>query len=61
VFSVEDMSAVEPLFADAPGTARLPDEKTVHWRLPPNYREMPTMVRVLLHRLCRATAGAEVS
>jgi transcription-repair coupling factor (superfamily II helicase) len=61
VFSVNDMSAVEPLFADAPGTARLPDDQTVHWRLPPNYREMPTMVRVLLHRLSGATAGAEVS
>ncbi len=61
VFAVDDMSAVQPLFADAPGTARLPDDKTVHWRLPPDYREMPTLVRVLLHRLAGVTAGAGVS
>ncbi|MFP3938495.1 MAG: transcription-repair coupling factor, partial [Phycisphaerae bacterium] len=50
VFTVKDISAVEPLFTDAPGTARMPDEKTVHWRLPENYREMPTLLRVLLRR-----------
>ncbi|MGC9454447.1 MAG: transcription-repair coupling factor [Phycisphaerae bacterium] len=60
VFTVEDISAVGPLFEDAPGTARMPDDKTVHWRLPENYREMPTLLRVLLYRLARAGAGAEV-
>jgi transcription-repair coupling factor (superfamily II helicase) len=51
VFCVRDFSKVNPMFKNAVGSARLADSRTVHWRLPPAYREMPTLVRVLLKRL----------
>jgi len=54
VFTVRDFHAVEGLFKDAPGTVRLPDARTAHWRMPPAYRQMPTLVNVLLNRLRRA-------
>jgi transcription-repair coupling factor (superfamily II helicase) len=57
VFAVCDMARLGDLFEDVPGTARLPDDKTVHWRLPANYRQMPTLVIVLLKRLRQATQG----
>jgi len=47
VFSVEDHRRLEPVFAEAPGTARMPDAKTIHWRLPDSYLEPPTLLRVL--------------
>ena len=56
VFAIEDFSAVEAVFAGSAGTARLADEKTVHWRLPANTLEMPTLMRVLLNRLRRAAS-----
>jgi transcription-repair coupling factor (superfamily II helicase) len=54
VFSVTDMAKVREVFRDAPGSLRLPDEQTLHWRLPGNYRQMPTLVVVLLKRLRQA-------
>ncbi|MHC4563053.1 MAG: transcription-repair coupling factor [Planctomycetota bacterium] len=54
VFSVRDFKLAEPIFEGAVGTARLPDEHTVHWRLPPAARDMPTLLRVLLKRLRQA-------
>jgi len=49
-FAVRDLSAVEPLFKDAPGSARVPDPGTVYWRPPPPYLEMPTLLNVLIKR-----------
>ena len=57
VFSVEDFSLAQRAFKDAAGSVRLPDEKTAHWRPPPAYLEMPTMVNVLLKRLSDAVAS----
>ena len=57
VFEITDLRAVEAVFAGSAGTARLPDEKTVHWRLPPPYRQMPTLMRVLLKRLRHGGGG----
>jgi len=54
VFTITDFPAVAGVFEGSAGTARLPDEKTVHWRLPPVYRQMPTLMRVLLKRLRQA-------
>ena len=51
IFRVRDLRAVEPVFAKAAGSVRMPDDRTVHWRLSEAYREMPTLVRVLLKRL----------
>ncbi len=56
VFSVDNVQSVEPLFVASPGTARLPDSKTVHWRLPPAYLERTTLVSVLRNMLARASA-----
>jgi transcription-repair coupling factor (superfamily II helicase) len=56
VFMVDNAQAVEAVFADAPGTARVPDSKTVHLRLPPAYLERPTLLSVLRNLLARASA-----
>jgi len=54
VFSIEDLKRVQDLFADSPGTVRMPDPKTLHWRLPPRYLEpltlLATLRRILAHR-----------
>ena len=55
VFTVADFAACKGLFDDAAGTVRLPDERTVHWRLPQAYRQMPTLLNVLLNRLRRTS------
>ncbi|MFP4054122.1 MAG: transcription-repair coupling factor [Phycisphaerae bacterium] len=57
VFTVQDFSRARHVFEDAPGTARLPDDHTVHWRLPGAYREMPTLVIVMLKRFREALAA----
>jgi len=51
IFRVRDLRAAEPVFRQAAGSVRMPDDRTVHWRLGEAYREMPTLVRVLLKRL----------
>jgi transcription-repair coupling factor (superfamily II helicase) len=56
IFAIRDMNAAKRIFEGAIGTARLPDNRTVHWRLPQAYREMPTLVNVMLRRL-RQAAG----
>jgi transcription-repair coupling factor (superfamily II helicase) len=57
VFTVRDFSRAQAVFDGAAGTVRLPDDKTAHWRLPPAYRQMPTLVTVLLKRLRDAAGG----
>jgi len=59
VFSIEQLAKAESLFVDAPGTVRMPDSKTVHLRLPPNYLERPTLVRVLRQMLAKAVQRIE--
>ncbi len=54
VFTVRDFRAAKAVFEGAAGTVRLPDDHTAHWRLPPAWREMPTMLRILLKRLREA-------
>jgi transcription-repair coupling factor (superfamily II helicase) len=56
VFSVDDLSQSEPLFANTPGSARMADVHTIHWRLTEAYFEPRTMIAVL-RRLLQATAG----
>jgi len=56
IFTVRDFQAAQEFFRDAPGSVRLPDERTVHWRPPRAYFEEPTLIRVLLRRLRLATA-----
>jgi len=54
VFAVRDFTTAEKIFEDAPGSVRLPDEKTAYWRPPPAYWEMPTLLNLLGRRLRRA-------
>ena len=61
VFTIRSVSASEPLFQQAPGTVRMPDEKSVHLRLPPNYMEQPTLLRVLSNMLAKACKNLEAS
>jgi transcription-repair coupling factor (superfamily II helicase) len=54
VFSIDSVAAVDSLFADAPGSVRIPDERTIHLRLAPAYFEQPTLLAVLRQLLGRA-------
>ena len=54
IFTVRDFTKAEAVFDGPVGTVRLPDEHTVHWRLPPACREMPTLLRMVLKRLRQA-------
>ena len=55
IFSIADVSAVGNLFDGAAGTVRVPDGRTVHWRVPRTYFESPTLLRVLTKRLREAS------
>ena len=54
IFTFRDFTPAKHLFDGARGSVRLPDDRTVHWRLPKAYMEMPTLLRVLLNRLRQA-------
>jgi len=58
VFAVRDFNTARGVFDGAAGSVRLPDEQTVHWRPPPAYRQMPTLIRILLERLRQARRRA---
>ncbi len=53
VFGVEDHRRLEPIFAEAIGTARMPDAHTVHWRPPRAYLEGGTLLAVLRKQLAK--------
>lgn len=59
VFTIDKIPLAEKLFEDPPGTVRLPDDQTVHLRLPPSYLEQQTLVTVLRHMFLRATKRVE--
>jgi transcription-repair coupling factor (superfamily II helicase) len=59
VFSVENVSLVDRLFADAPGTARMPDAHTIHLRMPPAYLEPRTLPAILRRILNRSASEAK--
>ncbi len=60
VFVIEDLQTVEPVFTDAPGTVRMPDPKTVHLRLGPDYLEPETLLPLLRNMLTRAASGMKI-
>jgi len=47
VFTIESVATAEPAFVNAPGTVRMPDDKTIHLRLPPAYLEAGTLPAIL--------------
>ncbi|MCO6439444.1 MAG: transcription-repair coupling factor [Phycisphaerae bacterium] len=54
IFQVDDLRRAEAVFADAPGSVRLPDAHTIHLRLPPSYMEPDTLLPVLRRMFTRA-------
>ena len=64
VFTVDESSRLEPLLSGGPGSPRVPDARTIHWRLPKRYLEVPTLLAVLRKQLAQQPAPtplAEVS
>jgi transcription-repair coupling factor (superfamily II helicase) len=51
VFKVRDFKAASKVFKDAPGTVRLPDDHTAHWRPPAKVAEPANLMRQLLKQL----------
>lgn len=47
IFITDQMSMTEPLFEEAAGSVRIPDQKTIHWRPPANYLEPATLLPIL--------------
>ncbi len=54
VFTVSKLADVDPVFANAPGTARSPDKHTVHLRMPKSYLESATLLPVLRRLLTKS-------
>ena len=61
IFLIDDLPRAEPLFADAPGSVRMPDPKTIHLRLPPNYLEPSTLLPVLRRMFLKAKSRVETT
>jgi transcription-repair coupling factor (superfamily II helicase) len=59
IFKISDLAGVQALFADAPGTVRMPDPRTVHLRLRPAYFEPPTLLGFLRRLLAREPSSKE--
>ena len=59
IFAIDDLDAGQVLFSEGPGSPRLPDPKTVHWRLPKRYLEQPTLLTVLRKQLSRESSFAK--
>ena len=56
VFAIEgEMKRIEPLFAGSAGSVRVPDGRTLHWRVPENYLPSDTLIRVLRNLFVRAS------
>ncbi|MGE0480446.1 MAG: transcription-repair coupling factor [Phycisphaerae bacterium] len=58
IFSFAELQRVQPLFCEGPGSPRLPDPQTLHWRLPKRMLEMPALLDVLRKQLARQPAPA---
>jgi hypothetical protein len=51
IFAVDDFPQAKALFETGPGSPRVPDPKTIHWRLPKRFLEMPTLLTILRRQL----------
>ena len=61
IFGVADLRQVQPLFANGPGSPRLPDPHTVHWRLPPRLMQPASLLNVLRRQLAGEDAATPQS
>ncbi|MCB9849984.1 MAG: transcription-repair coupling factor [Phycisphaerales bacterium] len=59
IFNVTDLAHVQTLFADASGTVRMPDPRTVHLRLRDAYFEPPTLLSFLRRLLAKDPVAKE--
>jgi transcription-repair coupling factor (superfamily II helicase) len=59
VFRVESLVSADRLFEGAPGSVRMPDPETLHWRLEANYLEPDTLLAVLRNLMRRARERVE--
>jgi len=57
IFAIDDLEKAQALFAEGPGSPRLPDPQTVHWRLPRRYLEPPTLLTILRRQLAGQVAA----
>jgi hypothetical protein len=58
IFTIDgEIKKVEPLFAAAAGSIRIPDGRTLHWRVPENYFHRGSLLRILVN-LFRRAAGS---
>ena len=51
IFSIRDWDQAKAAFEGAAGTVRMPDDRTVHWRLPPDYLEPKMLLTVMRNQL----------
>jgi transcription-repair coupling factor (superfamily II helicase) len=51
IFTVRDFAAAGKVFQNAPGSVRLPDDHTAHWRPTAKVAEPAALVRQLLKQL----------
>ncbi len=61
IFTVEELSAIEPIFTNSPGSARMADAHTIHLRLTPAYFEPPTLLAVLRRLLQQQQPASTMS
>ena len=59
VFAIDDLQKVQPLLADGPGSPRVPDPQTIHWRLPKRLLEPRALLDVLRNQLSRQFGDGE--
>ena len=55
IFTLDDPSAADVALSGLTGSVRLADERTAHWRPPPKYLEMPTLLTILVRNLQAAS------
>jgi transcription-repair coupling factor (superfamily II helicase) len=51
IFAIDELQKVEPLFSTGPGSPRMPDPQTIHWRLPKRYLTPPALLSLLPRQL----------
>jgi transcription-repair coupling factor (superfamily II helicase) len=61
VFAIDELQRVQPLFQAGPGSPRVPDPKTIHWRLPKRYLEPPTLLAILRKQLRAGAVPVETA
>jgi len=61
IFKVDSMIACEAVFRDVRGSVRMPDAGTIHYRPPPGYLEVGTLLPILRRMFARVEQETEVA